>query len=228
MPRTHYFCYPVLIWYMICPSCTLSSKRRTLKDLRFGESPDTWIVDVRVKPSKFPNNWKDLKIVKIEKQKSRPLNMSNILMWMALSIHLAKQSWELKVHVLKISKSWQRRYQCGESICVKLIKRNIQTITFKICFLFLFWTKILSKALIYAHPIFFGCKDCFLLCKKSSPPPLWQEWTRREKSACSCHSWSCPPERETSDGIMFETLTKAQRTQGRSFNKLWNLGQTSA
>ena len=158
MPGSHYFCYPALIWYMICPSCTFSSKRRTLKDLRFGESPDTWIVDVRVKPSKFPNNWKDLKIVKIEKQKSRPLNMSNILMWMALSIHLAKQSWKLKVHIWKISKSWKRRYQ--------LMKTNIQTITFKICFLFLLWRpKILSKALIYAHPIFFGCKDCFLLCK---------------------------------------------------------------
>ena len=145
---------------------------------------------------------------------------------MALSIHLAKQSWKLKVHILKISITWQRRYQCGESICVQLMKTNIQkTITFKICFLFLFWRpKILSKALIYAHPIFFGCKDCFLLCKKSSPPPLWQEWTRREKSACSCHSWSCPPERETSDGIMFKTLTKAQRTQGveyfDSFNSL--------
>ena len=167
MPGSHYFCYPALIWYMICPSCTFSLKRRTLKDLRFGESPDTWIVDVRVKPSKFPNNWKDLKIVKIEKQKSRPLNMSNILMWMALSIHLAKQSWALKVHILKILISWQRRYQCGESICVQLMKTNIQTITFKICFLFLFWRpKILSEALIYAHPIFFGCKYCFLLYAK--------------------------------------------------------------
>ena len=228
MPGSHYSCYPALNWYMICPSCTFSSKRRTLKDLRFGESPDTWIVDVRVKPSKFPNNWKDLKIVKIEKQKSRPLNMSNILMWMALSIHLAKQSWALKVHILKILISWQRRYQCGESICVQLMKTNIQTITFKICFLFLFWRpKILSKALIYAHPIIFGCKDCFLLCK--SPHRLLFDRNELVAKNQLVHVIvEAAHLRGKSDGIMFKTLTKAQRTQGRSFNKLWNLGQTSA
>ena len=70
----------------------------------------------------------------------------------------------------------------------------------------------------------FWLKRLFFVMQKSSPPPLWLEWTRREKSACSCHSWSCPPERETSDGIMFKTLTKAQRTQSveyfDSFNSL--------